>query len=636
MTWAQVQASAAQATASGTTATITITGTLPVASGGTIAAPRLVLAYLINSGTGTWSVPTGWNRIPPAQNANTGATILWYADTGTHVGTSTTFTFNYTGASSANLKCWMEECSTTVTSATITLNASGTGVAGAVAQCTASTGGSAATTDLGVCCFQEHFTTGTAITWTTPAGWALVGSDQAGASANHQFAAHLLSAGAGVLTVSGVSSVASTVTSGWAGVLGTFTASPPPAGIPGYVGTFQSLNCWPSGTSPQQALLDFENVVSRTMPAVRIYYGVSGFPTAITSDMKAYADAGRKVCLSVRPAWNPPTTADYDQLNTFLASCKAYGLAMDVSLWHEPYWASQSSGAAPGMTPTQFITMFQFYASAIRANSYPAVFCTAAGSVWSFSENTWWPGTDSSGKPYADRVATDYYWGAYNLGSRFDDPSIGTKDPAYWADQYNLPMGIWEFATDSTITSTQATAYFTYIKTAFAARLTAGRDNCDILEFNSATGANSSPIVSASDFRVPLYQAIYDGLNAVTGTTALSVTTATVPDGVQGTAYSTTLAATGGTLPYTWSVSAGALPGGLSLASTGVLSGTPAASGAFAFTAQVADSAAHTDTQALVLTIAASATPLAVTTTSLPDATQNVFYTATLSAAGGS
>ena len=50
-----------------------------------------------------------------------------------------------------------------------------------------------------------------------------------------------------------------------------------------------------------------------------------------------------------------------------------------------------------------------------------------------------------------------------------------------------------------------------------------------------------------------------------------------------------TLSATGGVAPYTWSLSVGALPAGLTLSSDGVVSGTPAANGYFAFSVQVLD-----------------------------------------------
>src|SRR5579863_391337 len=70
----------------------------------------------------------------------------------------------------------------------------------------------------------------------------------------------------------------------------------------------------------------------------------------------------------------------------------------------------------------------------------------------------------------------------------------------------------------------------------------------------------------------------------------VSITTSSVPNGQVGAAYSTALAANGGTMPYTWSISAGALPAGLSLgAGNGVISGTPTASGSSSFTVQVKD-----------------------------------------------
>ena len=55
--------------------------------------------------------------------------------------------------------------------------------------------------------------------------------------------------------------------------------------------------------------------------------------------------------------------------------------------------------------------------------------------------------------------------------------------------------------------------------------------------------------------------------------------------------YSATLAATGGTgTGYSWTVSGGALQGGLTLASGGTLAGTPTAAGTFNFTVEVTDS----------------------------------------------
>ena len=80
------------------------------------------------------------------------------------------------------------------------------------------------------------------------------------------------------------------------------------------------------------------------------------------------------------------------------------------------------------------------------------------------------------------------------------------------------------------------------------------------------------------------------------------VTTAVLPDGAPGVAYAATLAATGGTPPYTWSAGAG-LPPGITVGATGTISGTPSAVGAYGFTVTVTDSLAWTATRDLSITV---------------------------------
>jgi len=80
--------------------------------------------------------------------------------------------------------------------------------------------------------------------------------------------------------------------------------------------------------------------------------------------------------------------------------------------------------------------------------------------------------------------------------------------------------------------------------------------------------------------------------------------------GALNASYSATLTASGGTLPYTWSIASGSLPTGLSLnSSTGTISGTPTATGTFNFIARVTDSGnpIQTATRALSITVAAQA-----------------------------
>lgn len=120
---------------------------------------------------------------------------------------------------------------------------------------------------------------------------------------------------------------------------------------------------------------------------------------------------------------------------------------------------------------------------------------------------------------------------------------------------------------------------------------------------------------------------------------ALLISTATLANAQVGVAYAQSLSATGGTTPYTWSLVGGALPAGLNLSANGVVSGAPAASGAFNLTVLVTDAAAQSARVNLSLAVAEAPPPapppLAITTTTLPQARSGVLYAQTLSATGG-
>ncbi len=92
-------------------------------------------------------------------------------------------------------------------------------------------------------------------------------------------------------------------------------------------------------------------------------------------------------------------------------------------------------------------------------------------------------------------------------------------------------------------------------------------------------------------------------VNPKANTTVTVTTTSPLTSGVVGTFYSQTLAASGGTPPYTWTVLSGSLPAGLTLSSGGVLSGTPLVAGTQTFTVSLNDSAGVPATQPLTLTI---------------------------------
>src|SRR5258706_3496456 len=117
----------------------------------------------------------------------------------------------------------------------------------------------------------------------------------------------------------------------------------------------------------------------------------------------------------------------------------------------------------------------------------------------------------------------------------------------------------------------------------------------------------------------------------------LSITTSSLPNGQVNTAYSTTLAATGGTTPYTWSLTSGTVPAGLTLnAATGAITGTPtAAVTSTPLTFKVTDSSNPALTRSVTLTLTFSPAALVITTSSLPNGQLGVSYSSTLKAASG-
>jgi putative Ig domain-containing protein len=111
----------------------------------------------------------------------------------------------------------------------------------------------------------------------------------------------------------------------------------------------------------------------------------------------------------------------------------------------------------------------------------------------------------------------------------------------------------------------------------------------------------------------------------------LTISTSSLPDGVSGVTYVQALSASGGQAPYTWTVSGGALPPGLSL-NAAQINGTPTTSGTFQFTLRLSDAAGRNATKDLAIQVRAA---LTVVTSSLTPVVTGVAASQQLSAAGG-
>jgi len=114
---------------------------------------------------------------------------------------------------------------------------------------------------------------------------------------------------------------------------------------------------------------------------------------------------------------------------------------------------------------------------------------------------------------------------------------------------------------------------------------------------------------------------------------SLTVSPAVLPNGTAGTAYSQNLSASGGVSPYTFAVTSGTLPAGLSLSNAGLISGTPTSTSAANFTITVTDASGCTVANSFTITPACPV--VTVTPNPLSSGTVGTAYTGSPSASGG-
>jgi hypothetical protein len=194
-----------------------------------------------------------------------------------------------------------------------------------------------------------------------------------------------------------------------------------------------------------------------------------------------------------------------------------------------------------------------------------------------------------------------------------------------------LPAGIVGSNYTSTLTAGGGSSPFTW--TLISGQLPPG------LTLDPASGVITGTPTVAGSYSIQVQATDSAGTKAAATLTltiqrALTITTgAVLSTGSAGANYSQTLAAAGGTPPYTWAAT-GALPAGLTLSPAGVLSGTPTQLGTFPITIQVTDSEARkasaNDSLQIVSGLAIATPPV------LPAATKDLPYNVTLLPVGGS
>jgi len=121
----------------------------------------------------------------------------------------------------------------------------------------------------------------------------------------------------------------------------------------------------------------------------------------------------------------------------------------------------------------------------------------------------------------------------------------------------------------------------------------------------------------------------------VTTCEPIALSPATLPNGSTTTTYSQTITASGGSAPYAFTVSAGALPPGLTLSTAGELSGPPGQGGSFDFTVTATDAKGCQGSRAYTLVVDCPTISLTPATGALPGGLYGQLYALSAFTASG-
>ena len=219
-----------------------------------------------------------------------------------------------------------------------------------------------------------------------------------------------------------------------------------------------------------------------------------------------------------------------------------------------------------------------------------------------------------------------------NSCSRSGSYSITVNCPSFTISAPTLPSGLKNVVyPNEQLSSSGGTYPYTY--SIISGALPAG------LSMSTAGLISGTPTAAPAtySFTVKAVDAVNCSstlaLQIVIACPTISIGPVPLPAGTQYAAYSQTLSAGGGTTPYTWSLNSGVLPAGLTLSSSGVLSGTPNGLGSYTFVVKATDAYNCTATQSYTFTV--NYPPIFITPTTLSSATRLSAYMQQLTATGG-
>jgi hypothetical protein len=339
----------------------------------------------------------------------------------------------------------------------------------------------------------------------------------------------------------------------------------------------------------------------------------------------------------------------FDNLTTGSGACSAQNTR---KLWYATTTVQAPTAVAPTVT-TSAATMITTTGSTLGGNVTADGGATVTGRGVVYSSTNTTPTIGGNGVTQSANgtgtgtfsasisgltAGTAYSVRAYatnSVGTSYGSTqTFTTSAPTITLTPATLPNGTGGFAYSQTVTSSGGTAPYSYAVTAGALPL-------GMTLSTTGTLSGTTTVIGTFNFTITARDAgNFTGLRAYSLTIVaptIVVAPPTLPNGTVGVAYSQTFTGSGGNGPYSYALTAGTLPAGMTLNSAGTLAGTPTAGGTFNFTIRATDastgSGPYSGSRAYTLTIAGPT--ITLSPASLPAGTVGAVYTQTITAAGG-
>jgi hypothetical protein len=208
----------------------------------------------------------------------------------------------------------------------------------------------------------------------------------------------------------------------------------------------------------------------------RLFFGNS-IPATLDASLAAKdAQAGRRVCIDIRP----DSTTTPGQFESFLASCQQEGLDAEFTIWHGP--DQHFSGVR------EYLVILAQYVPLIRRYGYKHIFSVSNSSV--LNDNVlaeWYPGD-----AFTDGISAELYPISFNPSAIKPTDFAGMTGVTLnlignFADVHGQRLGITQMGIDRGLFSvSQGNDFLEYVDRFFSARKKAGKPNGDVI-YDSTT-----------------------------------------------------------------------------------------------------------------------------------------------------